>query len=103
MKIRTLLLLAALSFAASAAPAAPISSGLGQSFACDVNTGYCTCTGTWEGADCKGMAPNCKLEEPPGTIWKSCEIGKGCKCRMFRMAPKGTQLKGAKPTVRAPR
>ena len=99
MKIRTLLLLAALSFAASTAQAAPIQSGApGQNFSCDVNTGYCTCTGSIDGADCKGMWPNCKLTRPDGTIWSECTIGKGCTCRMFRTVP-GGQSKALPPIM----
>ncbi len=93
MRMKTLLLLAALTLAAATSQAAPISSGSQpQNFSCDVNTGYCTCTGSWDGADCKGMLPNCKVQEPPGTIWRSCTIGQGCECRMFRVAPKRPRL-----------
>jgi hypothetical protein len=39
----------------------------GAGFTCDVNTRECTCTGTWEGADCQGMKKNCQ-----GSIYKIC-------------------------------
>lgn len=29
--------------------------GSSLGFSCDVNTNQCTCTGTWDGADCKAM------------------------------------------------
>jgi len=76
-------------FAATAAAAKTeqlvlIGQGSGPGFSCDVNTGYCECSGSWDGADCKGMFPNCKVKDSSdGTIWHMCEGGK-CKCRMFR-------------------
>jgi hypothetical protein len=99
MRIKTLLVLAAMTVATPFAQAAPNLGATTQSFSCDVNTGYCTCSGSWDGADCKGMFPNCKVQEPPGTIWHSCEIGKGCECKMFRVGPKLSRVPRA-PTTR---
>lgn len=87
--MKMIMLFAALALTTTAAAAASRLGGSQSSnFSCDVNSGYCTCEGSWEGADCKGMLPNCKLTDSNGDIWHNCEIGKGCKCRMFRMAPK---------------
>jgi hypothetical protein len=98
MKLKVGSLFAAFVIAATAAQAETKQGGSqGLGFSCDVNTGVCECTGSLEGADCKGMLPNCKVTRPDGTIWTLCEDGK-CKCKMFRQAPKA---KG--PTLQQPR
>ncbi|MBB5539496.1 hypothetical protein GGD55_006246 [Rhizobium giardinii] len=87
MRITAILAMLALTMTVAEA-ASRLGGSQGLNFSCDVNTGVCKCDGRWEGADCKGMLPNCKLTDSTGDIWKNCDIGKGCQCRMFMTAPK---------------
>ena len=59
----------------------------GMGFTCDVNTNKCICTGTWDGADCKAMAKNCRDE---GHVCREKNgVPTGCDCKMtFSIVPK---------------
>lgn len=96
IRVKTLFLAAVLAVSATAAYAAVSQGGsTGANFSCDVNTGDCSCTGAWEGADCQAMKKNCK--EPKNYNCNSTPP-LGCSCSMF---PSRTDSK--KPTIeRAP-
>jgi hypothetical protein len=64
------------------------SSGLG--FSCDVNTKQCSCTGTYDGADCTAMKANCdsKCDNDDGSKCYKIECNAtGCSCKMARTEP----------------
>lgn len=55
----------------------------GLGFNCDVNTRSCTCTGTYDGADCRAMAGNCINECEGQGDCKLISCGAtGCECKM---------------------
>lgn len=59
------------------------SSPAGLGFNCDVNTRSCTCTGTYDGADCRAMASNCINECEGQGDCKLISCGaSGCECKM---------------------
>jgi hypothetical protein len=47
-------------------------------FNCDPTSKKCTCSGTWESADCKAMSRNCSTT---GDVHHACSAG-GCICYM---------------------
>lgn len=57
---------------------APITTGSGLNFSCDVNTRQCECSGVPEGADCQAMLKNCKNKD-----WEVCYSDTNkCYCTM---------------------
>jgi len=61
-------------------------SGSGLSFSCSVDTGFCTCSPTWDSADCKAMKKNCS-----DTAGHYCTSKNGttleCGCKMALRKP----------------
>ena len=84
LRVLGLLSAAACVMLAAAASAAPNTGSLGFGFNCDVNTNKCTCTGTWDGADCSAMSKNCKGGSGGSHSCRETEAGVpiGCDCKM---------------------
>lgn len=82
MKIRLVILIAALVVFASLGPGRAASNlgGSGFGFSCDVNTQQCRCDGVETGADCQAMKKNCGSN--PLNCFKDLNYKDICICTM---------------------